>query len=75
MVYWFENEATWAIYHRSNSFPGAASQLLFTSELSQEKWRSLLSEDEMAVFLTKTERKESKNTQNILDVDGCYLLF
>ena len=30
--------------------------------------------DEVAEFLTKTERKKSKNTQNIL-LDGCYLLF
>ena len=30
--------------------------------------------DEVAEFLTKTERRKSKNTQNIL-LDGCYLLF
>ena len=34
-----------------------------------------LSEDELAEFLTKTERKEiKKNTHNIL-LDGCYLFF
>ena len=32
------------------------------------------SENEIAEFLTKTERKESKNTQNIL-LDGWYRLF
>ena len=31
-------------------------------------------EDEIAEFLTKTERKKTQNTQNIL-LDGCYLLF
>ena len=30
--------------------------------------------DEVAEFLTKTERRKSKNTQNIL-LDGYYLLF
>ena len=30
--------------------------------------------DEVAEFLTTTERRKSKNTQNIL-LDGCYLLF
>ena len=30
--------------------------------------------DEVAEFLTKTERSKSKNTQNIL-LDGYYLLF
>ena len=35
---------------------------------------SRLSEDEVAEFLTETERKENKNTQNILR-DICYLLF
>ena len=30
--------------------------------------------DEVGEFLTKTERRKSKNTQNIL-LDGCYLLF
>ena len=30
--------------------------------------------DEVDEFLTKTERRKSKNTQNIL-LDGCYLLF
>ena len=33
-----------------------------------------LSEDEIAEFLTKTERKKSQNTQNIL-LNACYLLF
>ena len=32
------------------------------------------SENEIAEFLTKTERKESKNKQNIL-LDGWYRLF
>ena len=35
---------------------------------------SRLSEHEIAEFLTETERKENKNTQNIL-LDICYLLF
>ena len=30
--------------------------------------------DEVAEFLTKTERRKSKNTQNIL-LNECYLLF
>ena len=30
--------------------------------------------DEVDEFLTKTERRKSKNTQNVL-LDGCYLLF
>ena len=30
--------------------------------------------DEVAEFLTTTERRKSKNTQDIL-LDGCYLLF
>ena len=33
-----------------------------------------LSEDKIAEFLTKTERKKGKNAQNIL-FDGCYLRF
>ena len=36
------------------------------------KWRSGLSE-EIAEFLTKTERKKFKNAQNVL-LDGYYLL-
>ena len=35
---------------------------------------SRLSEGEITEFLTETERKENKNTQNIL-LDICYLLF
>ena len=35
---------------------------------------SRLSEDEIAEFLTETEWKENKNTQNIL-LNICYLLF
>ena len=35
---------------------------------------SRLSEDEIAEFLTETERKENRNTQNIL-LNICYLLF
>ena len=58
----------WEIDHRSASFPGSfqgAAQLF----IQLKKWRSRLSEDEIAEFLTKTERKESKNTQNML-LDG-----
>ena len=43
------------------------------SELNKMAF-TLLCENEVAEFLTKTERKESKNTQNIL-LDGCYPLF
>ena len=39
-----------------------------------KKWPSRLLEDEIAEFLTKTERKETKNKQNIL-LDGCCLRF
>ena len=38
-----------------------------------EKWLSRLFEDEIAEFLTKTERAKSMNTQNILP-DECYIL-
>ena len=49
---------------------------LFTSELKKKTLsRTLLSEDEIAGFLFKTEWKESKNTQGILLLDGCYPLF
>ena len=48
---------------------------LFTSEHKKKKAFTRLSEDELAEFLTKTERKEiNKNTHNIL-LDGCYLFF
>ena len=30
------------------------------------KWRLLLSEDEIDEFVTKTERKKCKSTQNVL---------
>ena len=39
-----------------------------------DKWRSWLSENEIAEFLTKPERKICKNTRNIL-LDECHLLF
>ena len=37
-----------------------------------KKWRSRLSDDEIAEYLTKTERKKCKYKQNIL-LDGFYL--
>ena len=37
-----------------------------------KKWRSRLSDDEIAEYLTKTERKKCKYEQNIL-LDGFYL--
>ena len=42
----------------------------------KKNWRSRLSEDEIAGFLTKIERKKCKNSQyqNLL-LNGCYLLF
>ena len=51
---------------------GGLAVQLFTSELKEGP--SPLSKDEFAKFLTKTERKERKNTQNLL-LDRCYLLF
>ena len=36
------------------------------SQDHRPKWRSLLSEDEIDEFLTKTERKKCKSTQNVL---------
>ena len=38
-----------------------------------KKWRSQLSEDEVAEFLTKTARDKCKNTQNISLVDNILL--
>ena len=38
------------------------------------KWRSRLSEAEIAEFLTKTERAKSMNTQNILRDECCILV-
>ena len=38
-----------------------------------KKWRSRLSEDEVAEFLTKTARNKCKNTQNISLVDNILL--
>ena len=80
MVYWLGNEAAWAIalinlvsrrgglavYSRATALSS-----LVTSELKE--WCSRLSKDEIPEFLSNTERKESKNTQNIL-LDRCYLL-
>ena len=63
MVYLIGNVAEWVIDHRSASFPSEGNQ-----------GPSRLSEEYFAEFLTKTERKESKNTQNLL-LDRCYLLF
>ena len=40
----------------------------------QKRRLSRLSEDEIAEFLTKTERKKFKITQNILLI-GCFLCF
>ena len=45
-------------------------QWLFIHEWTKKTCPSWLSEDEIAEFLTKTEWKESGNTQNIL-LDGC----
>ena len=53
-------------------FQARRHSCLITGELKRR--RSRLSADEIAEFLTKTERKESKNTQNIL-LDEFYLLF
>ena len=41
--------------------------------MNLKKWCSRLSEDEIAEFLPKTERKKCKNTQNIADVIEEYL--
>ena len=52
-------------------YPGNLA-ILFTSEL--QKWTLQLSEDKVAEFLTKTERKKFKITQSIL-LNGCFLCF
>ena len=64
MVYLIENEA--AVMGNRPSI-NLVCRRLFTSEL--KKWLSRQSENEIAEFLTKTELKESKNTQNML-LDG-----
>ena len=62
MAYWLGNEVAWAIEE---------AQRPSYSRVNQKK---VAIEDEIAKFLTKTERKESKNTQIIL-LNACYLLF
>ena len=46
---------------------------VFTRELKKGGVHARLSEDGIAAFLTQNERKESKNTKNIV-LDGYYLL-
>ena len=58
MLYLLENEAAWATANFKNGV------LL----------RSLLSDDKIAQFLTKTQRKKCKNSKKIL-LGECYLLF
>ena len=67
MAYWFGNEVAWAIEEAQRP------SRLFTRELKKMAF-TWLSEDEIAEFLTKTERKKSLNTQNIL-LNACYLLY
>ena len=44
------------------------------TRLIEQKWRSRLSKDKIAEFLTKTERTKDKNTQNMF-LDECNPLF
>ena len=57
--------------HRSTSF-STRSWLAVIHEWTK-KWRSRLSEDKVAEFLTKTARNKCKNTQNISLVDNILL--
>ena len=76
MVKW--NDVVWATVHWATSFPGMTAQLCI-HELTEKynvhvNVRRGIWQDEEEGVLTKTERTESKNTQNIL-VDWFYLLF
>jgi len=67
MVYVLENEVDrWYIC--------LETRLLVVLEIVNKKWCSQRSEDEMVEFLTKTERKKCKITQNIL-LDRCLFTF
>ena len=59
------------IGHRSTSF-SMRGRLAVIHEWTK-KWRSRLSEDEVAEFLTKTARNKCKNVQNISLVDSILL--
>ena len=59
------------IDYRSTSF-SMRGRLAVIHEWTK-KWRSRLSEDEVAEFLTKTARNKCKNTQNISLVDNILL--
>ena len=72
----------WAIYHRLYGISawkrGWSKVYFLTTRLFGQQWTKKwcwwLCEDEIAEFLTKTEGRKCKNTQNIL-LDWCYLLF
>ena len=67
MVYVLENEVDrWYICLETT--------LLVVWEIVNKKWRSQRSEDEMAEFLTKTERNKCTITQIIL-LGGCLFTF
>ena len=72
MVHLIENEAAVMDNRPSINLFSRCSGL---AVYSQVDWKMAFqqSENEIAGFLTKTERKESKNTQNIL-LDGWYRL-
>ena len=72
MVYWFGDDTGWAINRPSISVVSRRGDPAIYSRVYQKR-RWLLSKDEIAKFLTKTERNESKNTQNTL-LDVCFLL-
>ena len=73
MVHLIENEAAVMDNRPSINLFSRCSGLAVYSRVD---WKMAFqqSENEIAEFLTKTERKESKNTQNIL-LDGWYRLF
>ena len=75
VVYWFADQVTWAIEHRSTSFRRRGGPAVYSRVSKTRMAFTRLSEEELAEFLTKTKRKEiNTNTQNIL-LNGCYLFF
>ena len=74
MVYWFGKEVRGQKTIDQPRFQALRPSCLFMSKLKKIGVDVRLSEDEIAEFLTKTKRKESKNTQAHFSVDVIYFL-
>ena len=76
VVYWFADQVTWAIEHRSTSFRRRGGPAVYSRVSKKRMAFTRLSEEELAEFLTKTKRKEinTKTRRTYCSMDVIYFL-